>query len=89
MPGRKKRILHISKNNSLEEPLLKKGFEYRHFNYTNFYPDEFLDMYQRIFNICVEYKPHLILLQFEHEQCVNETELSALKQFAVTLSIYG
>lgn len=84
------RALHISKQPDLKEAVEFQGLEYRHFDYTAFYEeDNLLGMWRRIFLVCHDYKPGLILLQFEHEECVNDRELAHLKTIGLTLQIYG
>jgi DNA polymerase elongation subunit (family B) len=84
----KKKILHISQK--VDEAFTKKGFMYRHFNYYPFFEDDdILGMWNRLVYLCSQYKPDLILVHFEHDDCMNDYEEAQLKKFGITLKVYG
>lgn len=84
----KKKILHIAQKP--DEAFAKKGFMYKHFNYYNFYlDDDIMGMWQRLMQLCRQYSPDLILVNFEHEDCMNDYEEAQLKTFGITLKVYG
>lgn len=88
MANIKKRILHISETNTLEEPFLKKKFQYKHFNYKPFFDeDNIIGMWSRLQILCLTYGPDIIILNFKHEDCINEREREMLNKFAVVLDI--
>lgn len=86
--NRKKRVLHISEANTLEESFLKKKFDYKHFNYKKFFDeDNLIEMWQRLAVVLLSYKPDIILLNFKHKDCINQQEREYIEKFAVVLDL--
>lgn len=85
----KRRILHISEKDERKE-FERKGFHYKHFNYMAFYEeDDIMGMWDRISSICHSFQPHLIIVNFKHDDCMNDYEHACLQKFGITLKVYG